>query len=102
MSLVHSGQEAVIPGEIDPRTGRPVGDHGTALDAINFLLDAGTDYGPGEETLFLESWRTGDLGEWPEFYEWLGSKTPPPAASVSPGMSEANAPSIPPVKTGEG
>jgi hypothetical protein len=58
----------------DPRTGREVGDHGTANDAIEFILTAGYDCGPGEEVEFLRAWQQGDLGEWPEFYRWLSGR----------------------------
>lgn len=54
---------------IDPRTGRPVGDHGTAAQAIEWALDQNDDYAGVD--CFLRAWREGDLGEWPEFYEWL-------------------------------
>lgn len=56
---------------IDRRTGRPLGDHGTCLQAINYALDV---EGSGEAVEFLRAWREGDLEEWPEFYAWL--KTP--------------------------
>lgn len=55
----------------DPRTGRPFGDHGTALQAITFVLDINRTH---EKLAFLRSWRCGDLAEWPEYYAWL--KTP--------------------------
>ena len=54
---------------LDPRTGRPWGDHGTANDAIEFALDVDDDC----ET-FLREWRTGSLDEWPEYYQWLKEK----------------------------
>jgi len=57
---------------IDPHTGRPLGDHGTAGQAIEFALDK-TDY-YHEMDDFLRAWREGDLGEWPEFYEWLAEQ----------------------------
>lgn len=57
--------------KLDPRTGRPFGDHGTASDAISFLLDV--QQAPGEETTFLRCWREGNLDEWPEYYEWLNA-----------------------------
>lgn len=50
---------------------RPVGDHGTAQDAIDFVLDGRAEFPPGEVELFLNAWRTGELEEWPEFYTWL-------------------------------
>lgn len=58
------------PAGLDPRTGRPWGDHGSHADALNFALDhAGT-----EQAEFLRAWRYGDLGEWPEYYEWLAGR----------------------------
>lgn len=55
---------------IDPRTGRPWGDHGTANQAIDYTLTPGVDLGcPAED--FLRCWREGDLEEWPEFYDYL-------------------------------
>lgn len=52
---------------IDPRTGRPFGDHGTGEQAIEFALTLG----PMEVRSFLEGWQMGDLDEWPEFYRFL-------------------------------
>jgi hypothetical protein len=57
------------PAAIDPRTGRPFGDHGPAALAIEFAVDR-VD-GPGEGEDFLRAWREGSLDEWPEFYEFL-------------------------------
>jgi hypothetical protein len=59
--------------DIDPNTGRPYGDHGTANDAIEYALDV-LDFidGPME---FLNDWREGAaFEEWPEFYRWLANK----------------------------
>lgn len=57
-------------GNIDPRTGRPWGDHGSAHLAIEYVLSPGVDLGcPAED--FLGRWREGCLDEWPEFYDWL-------------------------------
>lgn len=59
-----------INKHIDPNTGRIVGDHGTAEDALEFILEGG--HAPGEETEFLKAWRDGyAFEEWPEFYAWL-------------------------------
>ncbi|MEQ1950962.1 hypothetical protein ABMA59_06045 [Mesorhizobium sp. CN2-181] len=55
---------------IDPRTGRPIGDHGTAIQAINYALDVERD----DREAFLRCWREGDLEEWPEFYAWLAKQ----------------------------
>lgn len=58
---------------IDPRTGRRLGDHGTANQAIDYTLSPRVDLGcPAED--FLRSWREGDLDEWPEFYTWLNKQ----------------------------
>jgi len=57
----------------DPRTGRPIGDHGTALDAIRFVLDK-SDSDPVNQVDFLRAWCEGALDEWPEFYDWLKSQ----------------------------
>lgn len=59
---------------IDPRTGRPLGDHGTAVDAINFAVDEVPFGECPEPDTFLRAWREGDLEEWPEFYEWLAKE----------------------------
>lgn len=53
----------------DPRTGRPLGDHGTANQAINYVLSRADLGCPAKD--FLKCWREGDLDEWPEFYVWL-------------------------------
>lgn len=53
---------------LDPRTGRAIGDHGTALQAIDFATEY---YLCPEPDAFLKSWKEGSLDEWPEFYEWL-------------------------------
>lgn len=54
--------------KIDPTTGRPYGDHGTALDAINWLLKQGYEE---DAQVFLRCWYEGNLAEWPEYYAWL-------------------------------
>lgn len=62
------------PAELDPRTGRPFGDHGTANDAIEFALDdpkSVLDRDLCNMEGFLKSWRCGNLDEFPEFYQWL-------------------------------
>lgn len=57
---------------LDRRTGLPYGDHGTAQEAIDYLLSDGGQQAPGEETAFLRNWLVGDLDrEWPEYYDWL-------------------------------
>lgn len=70
----------VDPERFDPRTGRPMGDHGTALDAINFALD--TSQGLECED-FLRAWREGDLEEWPDFYEWFAAREAEPAKAAA-------------------
>lgn len=44
-------------------------DHGTHEDAVRFALEVHDDTLQTWE--FLNAWSRGDLGEWPEFYEWL-------------------------------
>ena len=52
-------------------TGTP-GDHGTALQAIEFVLDlANHRIVAGQEREFFNAWVQGDLDDWPEFYQWL-------------------------------
>lgn len=60
-----------LPGvtPIDPRTGRPIGDHGTALQAMQFATESYSAM--SQEREFLKGWMEGNLDEWPEFYEWL-------------------------------
>lgn len=58
---------------IDPRTGREIGDHGTALQAINYVLGT-PDLTFGQEVPFLVAWREGNLDEWPEYYTWLATQ----------------------------
>lgn len=71
-----------MSGELDPRTGRPFGDHGTAGDAIDFALD-GQFVGYDETELFLEAWRDGTAhDEWPEYYEWLKGRAPDQSAEL--------------------
>lgn len=57
--------------QIDPTTGRRFGDHGTAQNAIDFVLSNGGEAGVGETEAFLRCWTEGDLGGWPDFYAWL-------------------------------
>ena len=57
-----------VAERIDPRTGRAIGDHGTANQAIEFAIDWSVC---DDATTFLRSWQQGDLDEWPEFYRWL-------------------------------
>lgn len=52
------------------------GDHGTAQDAIDFILDSPEPWSASE---FLPRWREGNLDEWPEFYEFLAKRTPAPS-----------------------
>jgi len=67
---------------MDPRTGRPLGDHGTASEAIDFALDYNLCTEPDT---FLRSWRMGSLDEWPEFYEWLALRAARPAGGREGG-----------------
>lgn len=59
--------------QIDPRTKRPLGDHGPAHLAIEYALMAEKhDHDGYNQLAFLEAWREGNaFEEWPEFYDWL-------------------------------
>lgn len=58
---------------IDPRTKRPLGDHGKAHQAIEFALENIEDH--HDFRLFLDDWMHGGAFEnWPEFYPWLAEK----------------------------
>ena len=59
--------ENTMANDIDPRTGRPFGDHGTASQAIEWALDHEAD----EPIAFLIDWREGSTYEYPEFLDWL-------------------------------
>lgn len=60
---------------IDPRTGRPLGDNGTAQQAIDFTLSYEHPDMLGQEREFLLAWRDGTaVEEWPEFYKWLADQ----------------------------
>jgi len=48
--------------------------HGTANDAIEFVVSGAANCGPGEEVEFLRAWQQGTLDEWPEYYNWLGRR----------------------------
>jgi hypothetical protein len=55
----------------DPTTGRPNGDHGSAVDAIDYALDV-HEADPANQVEFLRAWREGDAAEeWPDFYDFL-------------------------------
>jgi hypothetical protein len=58
---------------VDETTDRPFGDHGTAEQAIDFMLDV-HEPDCGNQIEFLRNWREGNLSEWPEFYAWLSKK----------------------------
>lgn len=51
--------------------------HGTHAQAMEFALNVHDDTLQTYE--FLKAWREGDLGEWPEFYEWLDQQPVDPA-----------------------
>jgi len=60
--------------KIDPTTSRPFGDHGTASQAIEWLLNVNRDTDPGNAVEFLRAWQQGNAAtEWPEFYVWLNA-----------------------------
>lgn len=69
LGIIDGGVETVVE-PIDPRTGRPLGDHGTAIQAIEFA----TINACFEAYEFLKCWMEGDLDYFPEFYEWLKKK----------------------------
>lgn len=58
-----------VSAAFDPRTGRPYGDHGTAIEAIQFAAESGKV--PMEEAAFLKNWMEGNLDQFPEYYSWL-------------------------------
>jgi hypothetical protein len=43
--------------------------YGDAGDALDFALDHIED--PFERSDFLECWRSGDVADWPEYFDWL-------------------------------
>lgn len=55
---------------IDERTGRPIGDHGTHIQALEYMLER-MEADPANQVEFIRAWREGDLEEWPDFYAWL-------------------------------
>lgn len=61
--------------QVDPRTGRTFGDHGSGSDAIEFALEDPKGVIDGDLAnmeAFLSDWREGGPHEeWPEFYQWL-------------------------------
>ena len=74
---------------IDPRTGRPLGDHGTGEQAVDWVLnhaDIDTRCQPDQ---FLKGWREGDLLEYPEFYEWLAKQPTVPLSSLPSDIIES-------------
>lgn len=71
------------PAPLDPATGRPFGDHGTADDAVAFVLD--NPGGDIEADSFLRYWDIGDLRAWPEYYSWLAARE---RARPTPSLKE--------------
>lgn len=60
------------PKHIDPETGRPVGDHGTGEQAIDWVLNHSGDSDLYNMEAFLKCWNEGSAyEEWPEYYVWL-------------------------------
>jgi hypothetical protein len=58
------------------KTGRPAGDHGTAAQAVKWLLYVNPDHDSANAVEFLRAWDQGDAAaEWPEFYDWLNRQT---------------------------
>lgn len=67
---------------IDERTGRPIGDHGIASQAIDYALDVVMNE-DCDCSGFLRAWREGSaMDEWPEFYTWLAAQEEPVATVV--------------------
>lgn len=68
----------------DLRTGLPMGEHGTAIEALEWALDAGDrirEVDSAED--FMKYWREGGaMYDWPEYYKWL---TPLPARAAREG-----------------
>jgi hypothetical protein len=60
--------------DIELTHGHPIGDHGTALQAINWVLNHGGPDARCEIEAFLKNWMEGNLDEWPEFYAWLAKE----------------------------
>jgi hypothetical protein len=61
-----------VKQELDPRTGRPFGDHGTGSQAIEWALYINRD---GQVEEFLGEWFVGAAAdEWPDYYEWLNEQ----------------------------
>jgi hypothetical protein len=75
---------------IDERTGRPIGDHGSAIDAIDFALHGIVPVPDGPGALdFLRDWRSGDAAdEWPGYFTWLEHHHAPPAEAPGIGRTE--------------
>ena len=62
--------------KIDPETGRPVGDHGTGEQAIDFILHHSEDHDLYKMEAFRKAWQEGAAHEeWPEFYAWLSRQS---------------------------
>ena len=58
---------------IDPNTGRPFGNHGTADDALEYAFNVIEDWGKIPD--FLACWMDGEAHDlWGEFYDWLAEK----------------------------
>ena len=57
------------PQPIDPTTGRPIGNHGEAIDALTFALEHIEDDLDAMD--FLRGWMEGDISSSYNFYPWL-------------------------------
>ena len=62
-------------------TGLPVGDHGTAAEAIDWALDHDRD-----GITFLEAWRMGQTNRFddPDYYAWLIERRAAAPATTEP------------------
>lgn len=69
-SQAERDEAAAMATKIDLTTGRPLGNHGTAEQAIEYALHHAGVCSMEIET-FLRQWEQGNLDEWPEYYIWL-------------------------------
>lgn len=74
---------------IDCYTGRPIGDHGTGEQAVEWALHRADFDTRCHPESFLKAWQEGDaFDEWPEYYEWLASKEKEAPATQSMGADD--------------
>lgn len=63
--------EEYIEDNLNPDTGLTWGDHGTAQQALHWIMHVADDTDPYNTLDFLKCWEEGDLTDWPEYYTWL-------------------------------